>query len=411
MHPKNLRIEDFTYDLPAEKIAYNPVNPRDQSKLLVYQSKKISEDTYRNISQYLPENAVLVFNDTKVVKSRFFFTNENGAQIEVFCLEPYGEAIDYEQHFLEQHSVTWICFIGKVSKWKEEKLSKTINLDGLAVNLSAEIAGKLEDAYLVKLTWSPGEIPFGQIMDATGVTPLPPYIKRVADKTDEDSYQTVYSEHEGSVAAPTAGLHFTENVLQDLEEKGIASLFTTLHVGAGTFKPVKSEVMEHHVMHPEYLNITTGFLEDLATKIHQPVITVGTTSTRTLESIYWMGNQIVKNPEISYDELKITQWLPYESEAVCTAEEAIVALLNWIKNTQQDHLSIETEIIIAPGYSFKIVKGLITNFHQPQSTLLLLVSALIGDDWKNIYQYALENDFRFLSYGDGSLLLPKSEHF
>lgn len=408
MHPKHLRIEDFTYDLPADKIAYNPVNPRDRSKLLVYSQEKISEDTYRNITQYLPENAVLVFNNTKVVKSRLFFKNGNGANIEVFCLEPYGEAIDYEQHFLEENSVTWICFIGKVSKWKEEKLSKSINLDGLEVNLSAEIAGKLEDAYLVKFTWSPGNIPFGKIMDAAGVTPLPPYIKRVADKIDEDSYQTVYSEHEGSVAAPTAGLHFTENILHDLEARGISSLFTTLHVGAGTFKPVKSEIMENHVMHPEYLNITTSFLKDLADKIGQPIITVGTTSTRTLESIYWMGNQIVKNPDISYDELKITQWLPYESEAVSTAEEAIFALLNWIKNTQQDHLSIETEIIIAPGYSFKIVKGLITNFHQPQSTLLLLVSALIGDEWKNIYGYALQNDFRFLSYGDGSLLLPKN---
>ncbi|MCP2037527.1 S-adenosylmethionine:tRNA ribosyltransferase-isomerase [Chryseobacterium sp. HSC-36S06] len=406
MHPKHLKIEDFTYDLPAEKIAYNPVNPRDQSKLLVYKDKKISENIYRNICDYLPENAVLVFNDTKVVKSRLFFKNENGANIEVFCLEPYGEAIDYEQHFLEQNSVTWICFIGKVSKWREQHLAKIINLDGTQVKLSAEIVGKLEDAYLVKFTWSPGEIPFGKVMDAAGATPLPPYIKRVAEKVDEDSYQTVYSENEGSVAAPTAGLHFTERVLNDFEEKGISSLFTTLHVGAGTFKPVKSEVMEDHIMHAEYLNITTDFLENLITKIQQPIITVGTTSTRTLESIYWMGNMIAKNPEISYEELKITQWLPYETEAVCTAEAAIKALVNWIKNTQQKHLSIETEIIIAPGYSFKIVKGLITNFHQPQSTLLLLVSALIGNDWKKIYKHALENDFRFLSYGDGSLLLP-----
>ena len=406
MHPKHLKIEDFTYDLPAEKIAYNPVNPRDQSKLLVYKDKKISENIYRNICDYLPENAVLVFNDTKVVKSRLFFKNENGANIEVFCLEPYGEAIDYEQHFLEQNSVTWICFIGKVSKWREQHLAKIINLDGTQVKLCAEIVGKLAEAYLVKFTWSPGEIPFGKVMDAAGVTPLPPYIKRVAEKVDEDSYQTVYSENEGSVAAPTAGLHFTERVLNDFEEKGISSLFTTLHVGAGTFKPVKSEVMEDHIMHAEYLNITTDFLEDLITKIQQPIITVGTTSTRTLESIYWMGNKIAKNPEISYEELKITQWLPYETEAVATVEEAVNALLNWIKNTNQDHLSIETEIIIAPGYSFKIVKGLITNFHQPQSTLLLLVSALIGNDWRRIYDHALENDFRFLSYGDGSLLLP-----
>ncbi len=406
MHPKHLKIEDFTYDLPAEKIAYNPVNPRDQSKLLVYKDKKISENIYRNICDYLPENAVLVFNDTKVVKSRLFFKNENGANIEVFCLEPYGEAIDYEQHFLEQNSVTWICFIGKVSKWREQHLAKILNLDGTQVKLCAEIVGKLAEAYLVKFTWSPGEIPFGKVMDAAGVTPLPPYIKRVAEKVDEDAYQTVYSENEGSVAAPTAGLHFTERVLNDFEEKGISSLFTTLHVGAGTFKPVKSEVMEDHIMHAEYLNITTDFLENLITKIQQPIITVGTTSTRTLESIYWMGNKIAKNPEISYEELKITQWLPYETEAVATVEEAVNALLNWIKNTNQDHLSIETEIIIAPGYSFKIVKGLITNFHQPQSTLLLLVSALIGNDWRRIYDHALENDFRFLSYGDGSLLLP-----
>lgn len=408
MHPKHLRIEDFTYDLPAEKIAYNPVNPRDQSKLLVYQNNKISENTYRNISEYLPENAVLVFNDTKVVKSRIFFNNENGATIEVFCLEPYGEAIDYEQHFTEKNTVTWICFIGKVSKWRESQLTKTITVEGIPVELSAEITGKLEDAYIVTFTWSPSEIPFGKIMDAAGVTPLPPYIKRIAEKVDEDSYQTVYSENEGSVAAPTAGLHFTQDVLDDLKKKGISSLFTTLHVGAGTFKPVKSEVMEDHVMHSEYLNITTAFLEDLAAKIHQPIITVGTTSTRTLESIYWMGNKIVQNPEISYEALKITQWQPYETEAICSAKEAIDALLKWIKNTQQDHLSIETEIIIAPGYSFKMVKGLVTNFHQPQSTLLLLVSALIGDQWKNIYQYALENDFRFLSYGDGSLLLPNN---
>lgn len=406
MHPKHLKIEDFTYDLPAEKIAYSPVNPRDHSKLLLFQDGKILEDIYRNISQHLPDNAVLVFNNTKVVKSRLFFTNENGAKIEVFCLEPHGEAIDYGQHFLEQNSVTWICFIGKVSKWREQHLSKIINLDGTQVKLSAEIVGKLEDAYLVKFTWSPGEIPFGKVMDAAGVTPLPPYIKRVAEKVDEDAYQTVYSENEGSVAAPTAGLHFTKRVLKDFEETGISSLFTTLHVGAGTFKPVKSEVMEDHIMHAEYLNITIDFLENLLAKIQQPIITVGTTSTRTLESIYWMGNLIVKNPEISYEELKITQWLPYETEVVCTAEEAIKALVNWIRNTGQNHLSIETEIIIAPGYFFKIVKGLITNFHQPQSTLLLLVSALIGNDWKTIYDHALENDFRFLSYGDGSLLLP-----
>ena len=406
MHPKFLKIEDYTYDLPNEKIAYNPVNPRDSSKLLVYQQGEISESTYRNLADFLPENSVLVFNDTKVVKSRIFFQNETGATIEIFCLEPHGENIDYDLHFQQTQSAVWTCLIGKVAKWRQPKLSKTISVNGQEIVLSVEMLEKLADSYVVKFTWTPENISFGEVMDAAGVTPLPPYIKRVADKTDEETYQTVYSEHEGSVAAPTAGLHFTNSVLEDFKNKGITSLFTTLHVGAGTFKPVKAEVMEDHIMHSECLNITVDFLESLLKNIENPIITVGTTSTRTLESIYWMGNKIVNNSEISFDDLKISQWTPYETEKTCSAKNAVKALLNWIQKKGNTHLSIETEIIIAPSYQFKLAKGLITNFHQPQSTLLLLVSALIGENWRKVYNYALENNFRFLSYGDGRLLLP-----
>ena len=409
MHPKHLKIEDFTYDLPNEKIAYTPTNPRDSSKLLVYKQGKIEESTYRNIADFLPQDSVLVFNDTKVVKSRIFFKNSTGATIEVFCLEPYGINTNYEEHFLTTESVSWMCFIGKVAKWREPILTKTLEVNGKNVELSVEMTEKLEDAYVVKFTWTPSDIPFGKIMSAAGVTPLPPYIKRMADETDEVTYQTVYSEHEGSVAAPTAGLHFTDRVLEDFKAKGITSLFTTLHVGAGTFKPVKAEVMENHIMHSEGLHITLSFLESILSSLHRPIITVGTTSTRTLESIFWMGNKAFYNPTIALEYLKVSQWLPYETKDICSPKESISSLIEWMKARELTHFSIETEIIIAPGYEYRIAKGLITNFHQPQSTLLLLVSALIGDQWKTLYDYALNNDFRFLSYGDGSLLFPNAD--
>lgn len=406
MHPKHLKIEDFTYNLPDEKIAYNPVNPRDSSRLLIYKKGSVAEDIYRNISEYLPVESVLVFNNTKVIKSRIFFQNENGAVIEIFLLEPFGSNVNYETYFQTQGSALWTCFIGKVSKWREKYLTKTFFINGQEISLTAELIEKLPDSYAVKLSWTPSEIPVGDIVESAGVTPLPPYIKRMADKSDEETYQTVYSEHDGSVAAPTAGLHFTQNVLKQCREKGISTLFTTLHVGAGTFKPVKSEAMKDHIMHSECMNITLEFLENLLSKIGKPIIAVGTTSMRTLESIFWMGNKIINTPEISPENLKITQWEPYETEQIHSAEKAVSALMDWMKKHQQTEISIETEIIIALGYSFKIAKGLVTNFHQPQSTLLLLVSALIGEKWREIYDYALENNFRFLSYGDGSLLLP-----
>ncbi|MFN3020584.1 S-adenosylmethionine:tRNA ribosyltransferase-isomerase [Chryseobacterium sp. TY3] len=406
MHPRELKIENFTYDLPNENIAYNPANPRDSSKLLVFKNNNISTDIYQHISEHLPNDAVLVFNDTKVIKSRLFFTNETGAAIEVFCLEPYGENVNYEDYFQKQGSILWTCLIGKVAKWRTPKLTKTLRIDNKIVELTAEIIEKLADSYVVKLSWSPEEIPFADVVNAAGVTPLPPYIKRLADKTDEETYQTVYSEHDGSVAAPTAGLHFTKRILDDLQSKGIETLFTTLHVGAGTFKPVKSETMDEHIMHSECMNIGIDFLEHLLENINRPIIPVGTTSMRTVESIFWMGNKVANNPNIPFEKLKVTQWEPYETETINSAEVAISALINWIKKHEQSHISVETEIIIAPSYTFRIAKGLITNFHQPQSTLLLLVSALIGEKWLELYDYALKNNFRFLSYGDGSLLLP-----
>ncbi|QCX52744.1 S-adenosylmethionine:tRNA ribosyltransferase-isomerase [Elizabethkingia sp. JS20170427COW] len=406
MHPKDLKIENFTYDLPNEKIAYAPVDPRDSSKILLYQNGTISQDIYRNISDHLPEDAVLVFNDTKVIKSRIFFQRPTGAVIEVFCLEPYGENSNYEDFFQQKGSALWTCLVGKIGKWKEKQLSKTILVNDKEVLLSVEIVDKLTDSYVIKFTWTPEEIAFGEIIDHAGVTPLPPYIKRIADKKDEETYQTVYSEHEGSVAAPTAGLHFTPAIFEKLKEKNIPSLFTTLHVGAGTFMPVKSDTMEGHHMHSEYMNITLAFLDQLYNSLDKTVISVGTTSTRTLESIFWMGNKIINCPEISYEDLKVSQWEPYETENISEAKDAVKALYGWIQKQGLDHISIETEIIIAPSYTYKIVKGLVTNFHQPQSTLLLLVSALIGEEWHKIYDYALQNDFRFLSYGDGSLLLP-----
>jgi S-adenosylmethionine:tRNA ribosyltransferase-isomerase len=406
MHPKNLKIEDFTYHLPDKNIAYHPTNPRDSSKLLVYSKGQVTENVYKNLADLLPDNSVLVFNDTKVINSRIFFQRPTGSTIEVFCLEPYLKDLSFEECFLQKGKALWICLVGKVSKWKEPKLYKNVTVGNQIVALEVELLQKIDDAYLIQFSWSDLEITFGEIIQNAGITPLPPYIKRIADETDEATYQTVYSENEGSVAAPTAGLHFTKNIFNKLKEKGISSLYTTLHVGAGTFMPVKSESMGGHLMHAEMMCISIDFLNQLIPQLDGLVISVGTTSTRTLESIYWMGNKILNNSHIEIQDLKITQWQPYEGIPRFAAQEAVLALKNWILKKGWKELSIETQIIIAPGYQFGIVKGLITNFHQPQSTLLLLVSALIGDEWKRLYQYALAHDFRFLSYGDGNLLLP-----
>ena len=406
MHPRNLSIEDFSYDLPPEKIAILPASPRDASRLLVYRHGEITGGIYRHLDHFLPENSLLIFNDTRVIKSRILFEKSEGVFIELFCLEPFEKFSDYDRLFQQTDCILWKCMIGKARKWKESELSKKITVGGIELTLTASLFKRLPDAYVIRFSWTPGRFSFGEVINAAGATPLPPYIKRPADKTDEINYQTVYSAHDGSVAAPTAGLHFTKAMLHAFQEKGIPSLFTTLHVGAGTFKPVKSPTMEGHLMHAEWQNITLSFLEDLLNNLGRKIISVGTTATRTLESIYWMGNKILNTDHRSAAELKISQWEVYDPQPLHSPAEAITALIEHIKATGRDHLLAETEIIIAPGYRYQMIQGLVTNFHQPKSTLLLLVAALIGEDWKKVYDHALSHEFRFLSYGDGCLLLP-----
>jgi len=407
MHPKNLSIIDFDYNLPEEKIANYPLEKRDQSKLLIYKNESISEDIYRNIAAHLAEKSFLVFNDTKVIKARILFQKKTGAVIEIFCLEPHEKIKDYAVVLQQKNSVKWKCLIGGAGKWKEKYLEKIVLIDGEKIILKAGLVEKLSDAYVVELSWNPGNFSFAEIIDHAGVTPLPPYIKRKAEESDTKTYQTIYSAHEGSVAAPTAGLHFTTAIFSSLKNKNIDTGFVTLHVGAGTFKPVKAEKMELHEMHAEWIDVSTNFIQQLIQNISHGVFCVGTTSVRTVESLYWMGFKTFLNPEIVFEDLQINQWEVYENEllqANVSPEESLTSLCNYLLNKKLNRLFIQTQIIIAPGYRFKIIKGMITNFHQPKSTLLLLVAAMIGENWKEIYDYALKNEFRFLSYGDGCLI-------
>ncbi|HSN09204.1 MAG TPA: S-adenosylmethionine:tRNA ribosyltransferase-isomerase [Hanamia sp.] len=407
MHPKNLSINDFEYELPEEKIAVYPLPERDQSKLLIYKNGHISEDIYRNIADHLPEKSFLVFNDTKVIKARILFQKATGAIIEIFCLEPYEKINDYAVVLQQKKSTRWKCMIGGAGKWKEKFLEKTLIINGEEIILKGALVEKLSDAYVVELTWNPGHFSFAEIIDHAGETPLPPYIKRKAEESDAERYQSIYSHYEGSVAAPTAGLHFTERIFSSFKEKNIQKGFVTLHVGAGTFKPVKSESMEGHEMHAEWIDVSTKFIEQLIENISHPVFCVGTTSVRTIESLYWMGLKTFINSEIEFDDLKINQWEVYEEPLknhLCSAKDALQSLLHYLKKKKTERLFIQTQIIIAPGYEWKIANGMVTNFHQPKSTLLLLVSAMIGERWKEIYEYALKNNFRFLSYGDGCLI-------
>jgi S-adenosylmethionine:tRNA ribosyltransferase-isomerase len=407
MHPKNLSISDFDYSLPEEKIAIYPLAERDQSKLLIYKNGNISEDIYKNIADHLPGKSLLVFNDTKVIKARILFQKITGSVIEIFCLEPYEKIKDYAVVLQQNNSARWKCMIGGAGKWKETFLEKIIDINGEKIILKAGLIEKLSDAYVVELSWTPGNFSFAEIIEHAGETPLPPYIKRKAEESDVERYQSIYSAHEGSVAAPTAGLHFTKEIFSSLQKKNIDTGFVTLHVGAGTFKPVKSERMEQHEMHAEWIDVSTKFIEELISHISHGIFCVGTTSVRTIESLYWMGLKIFLNPEIDFDDLKIKQWDVYEDPLKnnnCSAEDALKALIHFLKGKKTDRLFIQTQIIIAPGYSFKIANGMITNFHQPKSTLLLLVAAMAGKKWKEIYDYALTHDFRFLSYGDGCFI-------
>lgn len=406
MHPQELSIKDFSYELPDDRIAKYPLAERDQSKLLVYREGAIGEDLYANLADHLPANSLLVFNNTKVVEARLLFEKTNGGKIEIFCLEPHESYGDITSAMLQKGKILWKCLVGGAKKWKEGSLIAQIErYDAAKVTLSARKVEQLTDAYLIELSWDDPDLSFAELLHMAGVIPLPPYLNRPAEETDQERYQTIYAKHDGSVAAPTAGLHFTDSLFDKLSKKNIGHAFITLHVGAGTFKPVKSETMQQHEMHAEFIDVTAVFIQKLLQQLNDPVIAVGTTSLRTLESLYWLGVKTLLYPAIRPEALTLTQWEAYSlAEKNISTADALNALLSWLQQHHTDRLITRTQIIIAPGYLFRVVKGLITNFHQPQSTLLLLVAAITGNNWRKIYQYALEHDFRFLSYGDGSLL-------
>jgi len=407
MHPKNISISDYTYSLPDEKIAAFPLQQRDASKLLIYKDGQIKEDIYKNIAEYLPEKSLLVFNNTKVIPARILFKKITGGVIEIFCLEPYESVNEYNSIMQKKENIKWKCMIGGAGKWKEGSLMKELKIKNEIIKLEVKLVEKLSDAYVAEFSWQPSHYSFAEIIQHSGETPLPPYIKRKAEDSDKERYQTIYAEFDGSVAAPTAGLHFTTEIFSSFNKKNITTDYITLHVGAGTFKPVKAALMEDHEMHAEWIDVTINTIENICDNLQNTIVATGTTSLRTIESLYWLGVKTILNEDILSDELMLHQWDVYESplkETQHTAEESLSALIKWMKKNKQERLITKTQIIIAPGYKFRIAKALITNFHQPNSTLLLLVAAAVGDNWKTIYEHALKNDFRFLSYGDGSLL-------
>jgi S-adenosylmethionine:tRNA ribosyltransferase-isomerase len=402
---KDIHISEYNYELPDERIAKFPKAERDHSKLLVYNKGEVEEDIFYNLPSYLPQGALMVYNNTKVIQARLHFRKETGALIEIFLLEP-AEPADYEQMFQQTRRCSWLCLVGNQKKWKEGTLTRAIDVKGTSVEVKATRRGEHGTSQWIDFEWS-GEVSFAEILDVMGELPIPPYLNRETQESDKTTYQTVYSKIKGSVAAPTAGLHFTERVLKNVDARGIEREEVTLHVGAGTFKPVKSDTIGEHPMHTEYIAVRRHTLERLLAH-NCEVVAVGTTSVRTLESLYYMGLKVMQNPDIAEDQLHVNQWEPYE-DGRCQKDDvrcAIQALLDWMLRKELTVLHSSTQIIIAPGYTYHIVKILITNFHQPQSTLLLLVSAFVKGDWHKIYDYALAHDFRFLSYGDSSLLIP-----
>lgn len=400
--PKNISITDYTYQLPDERIALHPLPERDQSKLLVWKNGIIHEDHFKNIVDYSPSESLLVFNNSKVINARIRFEKTTGSVIEIFCLEPAGDFTDYGLVMQQNTQCLWKCFIGGVAKWKTDFLIKNCTINGKSVELKARIVEKLNDAYIVAFEWTPSSVSFAELLMAVGEIPLPPYIKRTIETADHGRYQTVYAKHDGSVAAPTAGLHFTPSILHHLKNKNITQAQVTLHVGAGTFKPVKSATMGEHEMHSEWIDVDLNTIESILLN-KGLTIAVGTTSLRTLESLYWLGVKCIIDSKS--ENLSLLQWDAYLlAEHNVDRETALNALLNWMQLHNKNRIFTTTQLLIAPGYQFRIAKALVTNFHQPQSTLLLLVAAAIGDEWKKCYDYALANDFRFLSYGDASLI-------
>ena len=401
---KHIKISEFNYPLPDERIAKFPLANRDESKLLVYRQGEVSEDRFTSLPDYLEPGEMMVFNNTKVIQARLHFRKETGALIEVFCLEPIAPN-DYVLSFQQTKKCSWLCMVGNLKKWKEGTLKREVEVKGKTITLSATRGECRGTSHWIDFEWDDDSLTFADVLEAVGELPIPPYLNRETQESDKQTYQTVYSKIKGSVAAPTAGLHFTERVLKTLDERGIDREELTLHVGAGTFKPVKSEEIEGHEMHTEYISVNRHTIEKLIAHGGK-TIAVGTTSVRTLESLYYIGTLISMNPEANQEELHVKQWMPYEPHPALTPVEALQNILDYLNRNNMEALHTSTQIIIAPGYEYKIVKKIVTNFHQPQSTLLLLVSAFVKGDWKKIYEYALSHDFRFLSYGDSSLLIP-----
>lgn len=395
---KNIRIEDYTYDLPDERIAKFPLAERDASKLLIYNEGKIGEKRFPETKEILQAGQTLVFNNTKVIHARIFFKKPTGATIEIFCLEPFLPA-DYAQNFAARNTCEWVCMVGNLKKWKDGAIECVFEHEGETCMLTAEKTEQQGGEVIVRFGWNLN-ISFSEVLEGCGRIPIPPYLNRESEDSDKIRYQTVYSREEGSVAAPTAGLHFSKKLLAELVEKGVHIQELTLHVGAGTFRPVKADKIGGHDMHTEHIIVSRELVNRLQNK-NNDLIAVGTTSVRTLESLYWMG---VKRLEGIGEFYSVEQWEAYELPAHYSLQQSMAALADWFTATGEDHLKAQTTIIIVPGYRFRVIDALFTNFHQPQSTLLLLVAAAIGEDWKKMYAYALEHDFRFLSYGDSSFL-------
>lgn len=401
---KDIQIKDFNYPLDDERIAKHPLAEREKCKLLFYQNKQIKDLHFYDIPDLLPENSMLVYNNTRVINARLRFQKPNGgATIEIFCLEPISPR-DYAQVFQTNGECRWLCFVGNSKRWKTGSLTQDVNVSGITVTISATRGQQLGNAFEIIFNWNNENVTFASLLEAIGEIPIPPYLNRKTEESDSEDYQTVYSHIEGSVAAPTAGLHFTDEVLAECDKRGIIRRELTLHVGAGTFQPVKSENIGEHAMHTEFISVERSLLEELI-KAEGNVVAVGTTSVRTLESLYYIGITLLENPDADENELRVKQWAPYEKEHSTSTKDALQAIIDYIDKQGLDKYIGSTQIMIAPSFKFRIIKGMITNFHQPQSTLLLLVSAFVDGNWNEIYDYALSHDYRFLSYGDSSLLL------
>ncbi len=428
VNPRDIQISDYNYELPEDRIAKYPLKQRDQSKLLVWRNGQIEERRFCNLPELVPAGSMIVFNNTKVIQARLHFRKPTGGMVEVFCLEPEAPK-DYQQNFASEHECVWTCLVGNSKKWKSGSLSMEVVLkDGRQTILYCERAGELGPSQMIRFYWDNPQpeveghhgVSFAQILDAIGELPIPPYLNRETEESDKDTYQTVYSRVKGSVAAPTAGLHYTEEVLGQLKGNNVNLQYLTLHVGAGTFKPVKSQTIEGHDMHTEFISVPKSVIQsilDFKSQQHpssvsgQPLlIATGTTSVRTLESLYYVGEKLKQNPMAHPEELVVHQWEPYDASHTMTLVEALQHILDYLQVNHLDNLVTATQILIAPGFNYRVIDAIVTNFHMPQSTLLLLVSALVdgdsleGENWHRIYQYAMEHDFRFLSYGDSSIL-------